>query len=69
MASRGIYRIHRGRGFPNEVQVEARGAEYSILEQDYRNGGFQPLIDLLPWQEDYFAEQEPAQGRERTQKP
>jgi len=46
----GIYRSHGVLGLPNGVRIrDVDGAEKYIPEQRYRQYGYEPLFDDLPW--------------------
>ncbi len=51
---RGLYRI-RGAGRPDDVRVEDDGIEMPMEEALYRARGYQPCVEDLPWQQDYFS--------------
>lgn len=50
---RGLYRIHGAAGRPDDVRVEDDGIELPLEETLYRARGYLPLVEELPWQEDY----------------
>ena len=51
---RGLYRIHGVDGRPDGVRVDDDGIDLPMEEGLYRAHGHLPLVDDLPWQEDYF---------------
>jgi hypothetical protein len=57
---RGLYRVHGIDGRPDDVRVEDDGIEFPIEEGLYRTRGYQPSADDLPWQEEFFQKQIPA---------
>lgn len=57
---RGLYRIHGMDGRPDDVRVEDDGIDIPLEEGLYRARGYLPLVDHLPWQEDYFDRKVPA---------
>ena len=57
---RGLYRIRGVGGRPDDVRVEDDGIEMPVEEALYRGHGYQPAVDDLPWQEEYFARRQPS---------
>lgn len=55
---KGLYRINRPIGMENDVQVgDVNGDnDMPLPESIYRERGYQPPFDELPWQEKYFSE-------------
>jgi len=53
----GIYRIKRPEGMEDEAQVQDvnGGTDMPLPESRYRECGYQPPFDALPWQDVYFA--------------
>jgi len=51
----GLYRIHGIDGRPDDVRVDLDGITAPLEESLYRARGCQPPVDVLPWQELYFA--------------
>lgn len=50
----GIYRKHGVLGLPNGVRIRnVSGAELDIPEQRYRNNGYEPPFEDLPWRKVY----------------
>lgn len=52
---RGLYRVHGSGGRLDDVRVEDDGIEMPLEESLYRARGYRPLVDDLPWQENYFS--------------
>ena len=52
---RGIYRIKRPRGIEDDAHVEDAGTDMPLPESIYRQRGYEPPFDDLPWSDDYFA--------------
>jgi hypothetical protein len=57
---RGLYRIHGVDGRPDDVRVDDDGIDMPIEEGLYRTRGYQPAVDDLPWQEEFFQKKAPA---------
>ena len=51
---RGMYRTHGVDGLPDGVRVDDEGIDIPMEEVSYRARGYLPLVDDLPWQDDYF---------------
>ena len=51
---RGLYRIPGVGDRPDDVRVDDDGIETPMEELLYRTRGYLPLVDHLPWQEDYL---------------
>jgi hypothetical protein len=50
----GICRSHGVLGLPNGVLIrDADGAEKNIPEQRYRQNGYEPAFEALPWKMKY----------------
>jgi hypothetical protein len=54
---RGLYRILGVAGLPNDVRVDDGGISVPLEESLYRARGYLPLVDDLPWQDDYLMQQ------------
>lgn len=54
---RGIYRIKNPEGLEDDAQVRdvAGGSDMPLSESVYRERGYEPPFDDLPWREDYLA--------------
>ncbi|MEQ8334501.1 hypothetical protein [Nisaea sp.] len=48
----GQYRIKNPDGMEDDVQVTDGGIDMPIPESLYRNRGYQPNCDTLPWRDD-----------------
>ena len=51
---RGLYRILGTSGRPNDVRVDDEGISVPVEEGIYRARGYQPSVDDLPWEEEYW---------------
>lgn len=46
----GVYRSHGALGLPNGVRIRGvDGAEKNIPEHRYRQNGYKPAFEALPW--------------------
>jgi hypothetical protein len=52
---RGVYRTQGEVGLPNTVLLEYGALGFNISEQEYRDNGYQPNFDGLPWGHEYHA--------------
>ena len=50
---RGLYRVLGTGGRPNDVRVDDEGIIVPLEEGIYRDRGYRPPVDELPWEEDY----------------
>lgn len=55
--ARGLYRTRGVGGLPNDARVSDGTIAMDIPEQRYRDNGYEPPFDDLPWKEDYEAAQ------------
>lgn len=55
-----MYRVLGVGDHPNDVRVDDDGISVPVEETLYRNRGYTPSIDDLPWRDDYFTQQETA---------
>jgi hypothetical protein len=53
---RGIHRIQGIGDEPNDVRVDDDGISLPLEESLYRARGFSPLVDDLPWQDEYVVQ-------------
>jgi hypothetical protein len=60
---RGLYRTLGVDGRPDDIRVDDEGIELPMEEGQYRARGHLPLVDDLPWQEDYFNTKAPAASK------
>jgi hypothetical protein len=56
---RGLYRVHGIGGLADDVRVIDDGIELPLEENLYRSRGYLPLVEQLPWQEDYVLNSAP----------
>lgn len=52
---RGVYRTQGEIGKPNTVLLESGTLGFYIPEQEYRDNGYKPDFDDLPWSHEYHA--------------
>lgn len=52
---RGVYRTEGVNGKPNTVLLESGTLGFDIPEQEYRDGGYKPDFDDLPWSHEHHA--------------
>ena len=52
---RGLYRIRGVSVFSNNATVTDNTVTFNITEAVYRERGFEPEFDTLPWKEEYGA--------------
>lgn len=52
---RGVYRTQGENGKPNTVLLESGTLGFDITEQEYRDNGYQPAFEDLPWGREYHA--------------
>ena len=45
----GIYRVKRPEGMEDDVWIEDSGVGLHVSESRYRDRGYQPNFDNLPW--------------------
>jgi hypothetical protein len=59
---RGLYRIHGTGGLPDDVRMEDDGIEVPLEERLYRARGYLPVVDDLPWSDEYLTRGRSADG-------
>ena len=59
---RGLYRISGTDGRPNDVRVDDDGIQFPVEEGLYRSRGYDPVVEALPWAEEYFSPGTPNSG-------
>jgi hypothetical protein len=59
---RGLYRVHGIDGRPDDVRVDDDGIAIPLEEHLYRARGYLPLVDHLPWQDEYFSKKAASDG-------
>jgi hypothetical protein len=60
---RGMYRIPGVGDRPNDVRVDDDGISVPVEESLYRNRGYEPSVDDLPWRDDYLSQQDSANAK------
>jgi hypothetical protein len=66
---RGMYRIPGIDDRPNDVRVDDDGISVPVEESLYRNRGYEPSVDDLPWRDDYFRRQDSANAKSPAREP
>jgi hypothetical protein len=51
---RGLYRIHGINDLPDDVRMDDDGIEVPVEERLYRARGYLPLVEDLPWRDEYL---------------
>lgn len=62
----GLYRMQ---GNPNYVQVLYDKNSMPMSEADYRDRGYQPPFEALPWEKEYKEQQNNANGTKGPETP
>lgn len=63
---RGLYRVHGTEGRPDDVRIVDDGIETPVDEQLYRTRGYEPPVENLPWEEDYFRKKPSPEAASRS---
>lgn len=63
---RGVYRTQGENGKPNTVLLESGTLGFDIPEQEYRDSGYKPSFDDLPWSHEYHVANKKGDNADRT---
>lgn len=66
---RGMYRIPGVGDSPNDVRVDDDGISVPVEESLYRNRGYEPSVDDLPWRDDYLTKQDSGNAKSPATEP